>query len=172
MDWIGWTFRSYRSIWRIESDSETRTDNSSKWKGNFKIRFKEMAGLCDITNRRMSVADYQAFIKVMTFRLCWSIIFRDWLELYLILKDVSAARLVCWCDLNLTVLFGSLCIWCEIGGSIGAPIILGRCPSLSAHKCESMLRTYLVCREKQANDTWKKHTVYYYLNVWAVTESK
>jgi hypothetical protein len=32
---------------------------------------------------------------------------------------------------------------------IGAPIILGRCPSLSAHESESMLRTYLVCREKQ-----------------------
>jgi hypothetical protein len=26
-------------------------------------------------------------------------------------------------------------------GSIGAPIILGRCPSLSAHESESMLRT-------------------------------
>jgi hypothetical protein len=28
-------------------------------------------------------------------------------------------------------------------------IILGRCPSLSAHESESMLRIYLVCREKQ-----------------------
>jgi hypothetical protein len=28
-----------------------------------------------------------------------------------------------------------------------APIFLGRCPSLSAHESESMLRTYLVCRE-------------------------
>jgi hypothetical protein len=34
----------------------------------------------------------------------------------------------------------------------GAPIILGRCPSLSAHKSESMLRTYLVCREKQERE--------------------
>jgi hypothetical protein len=55
---------------------------------------------------------------------------------------------------------------------IGAPIIVGRCPSLSAHESESMLRTYLVCREKQereresererkqANGTREKHTVY------------
>jgi hypothetical protein len=47
----------------------------------------------------------------------------------------------------------------------GAPIILGRCPSLSAHESESMLRTYLVCREKQererqAHVKWEKHTVY------------
>jgi hypothetical protein len=40
-----------------------------------------------------------------------------------------------------------------------------------------MLRTYLVCREKQANGTWQKHTVYWqqrscYLNVWVVTEVK
>jgi hypothetical protein len=33
--------------------------------------------------------------------------------------------------------------------SIGAPMILGWCPSLLAHESESMLRTYLVCREKQ-----------------------
>jgi hypothetical protein len=46
------------------------------------------------------------------------------------------------------------------GVSIGSPIFLGRCPSLSAHESESMLRTYLVCREKQANGTWEKHTVY------------
>jgi hypothetical protein len=48
--------------------------------------------------------------------------------------------------------------------SIGAPIILGRCPSLSAHESESMLRTYLVFRAKQeserererkANGTWE-----------------
>jgi hypothetical protein len=32
---------------------------------------------------------------------------------------------------------------------IGAPIILGRCPSLSAHESGSMLRTYLVYRDKQ-----------------------
>jgi hypothetical protein len=40
----------------------------------------------------------------------------------------------------------------------GEAIILGRCPSLSAHESESMLRAYLVCREreKQANGTWKK----------------
>jgi hypothetical protein len=37
-----------------------------------------------------------------------------------------------------------------------APIIPGRCPSLSAHESESMLRTYLVCREKQANGPWEK----------------
>jgi hypothetical protein len=42
----------------------------------------------------------------------------------------------------------------------GAPIMLGRCPPLSEHESESMLRTYLVCREKQANSTWEKHTVY------------
>jgi hypothetical protein len=42
------------------------------------------------------------------------------------------------------------------GKIIGAPIILGRCTSLSAHESESMLRTYLVCREKQANSTWEK----------------
>jgi hypothetical protein len=55
-------------------------------------------------------------------------------------------------------------------GVIGAPIILGLCPSLSAHESESMLLTYLVCREKQererererqANGTWEQHTVYY-----------
>jgi hypothetical protein len=33
---------------------------------------------------------------------------------------------------------------------IGALIILNRCPSPSAHESESMLRTYLVCREKRA----------------------
>jgi hypothetical protein len=33
--------------------------------------------------------------------------------------------------------------------STGAPIILGRRPSLSAHESESMLRTYLVCRERE-----------------------
>jgi hypothetical protein len=52
---------------------------------------------------------------------------------------------------------------------IGAPIILGRCPSLSAHESESMLRTYLVYREKrerererarERNGTWENHTVY------------
>jgi hypothetical protein len=43
---------------------------------------------------------------------------------------------------------------------IGAPIIFGRRPSLSAHESGSMLRTYLVCREKQANGTWEKHAVY------------
>jgi hypothetical protein len=36
--------------------------------------------------------------------------------------------------------------------SIGTPIILGLCPSLSAHESESMLRTYLVCREKQERE--------------------
>jgi hypothetical protein len=51
------------------------------------------------------------------------------------------------------------------GGCIGTPIILGRCPSLSAHESESVLRTYLVCREKrekerekQANGTWERHS--------------
>jgi hypothetical protein len=50
---------------------------------------------------------------------------------------------------------------------IGEPIIFGRCPSLSAHESEAMLRTYLVSRKKQererekhVNDTWEKHTVY------------
>jgi hypothetical protein len=48
---------------------------------------------------------------------------------------------------------------------IDAPIILGRCPSLSTHESESMLRTYLVCRkkqkrEKQTNGKWEKYTVY------------
>jgi hypothetical protein len=39
-------------------------------------------------------------------------------------------------------------------GSIGAPIILGRCPLLPEHESESMLRTYsyLVCREKQERE--------------------
>jgi hypothetical protein len=35
---------------------------------------------------------------------------------------------------------------------IGAPIVLGRCPSLSAHKNESVLRTYPVCRERQKRE--------------------
>jgi hypothetical protein len=35
---------------------------------------------------------------------------------------------------------------------IGAPIILGRLPSLPAHESESMLRTYLVYREKQKRE--------------------
>jgi hypothetical protein len=73
-------------------------------------------------------------------------------------------------------------ISCSMG--VGAPIILCLCPSLSAHENESMLRTYLVCREKrererdkQANGTWEMHTVYWqqrscYLNVWVVTEAK
>jgi hypothetical protein len=39
---------------------------------------------------------------------------------------------------------------------IGAPIILGRCPSLSAHESESMLRTYFVCREKQEREKNKQ----------------
>jgi hypothetical protein len=51
--------------------------------------------------------------------------------------------------------------------SIGAPIIFGRCPSLSAHGSESMLRTYLAAernkrerdrereREKQSNGKWE-----------------
>jgi hypothetical protein len=43
---------------------------------------------------------------------------------------------------------------------IDAPITLGQSPSLSAHESESMLRTYPVCREKQANGAWDKHTVY------------
>jgi hypothetical protein len=30
---------------------------------------------------------------------------------------------------------------------IGAQILFGRCPSLSAHESESMLRTYVVCRQ-------------------------
>jgi hypothetical protein len=46
-------------------------------------------------------------------------------------------------------LFIILIIHRPVVGIIGAPIILGRCPSLSAHENESMLRTYLVCREKQ-----------------------
>jgi hypothetical protein len=36
--------------------------------------------------------------------------------------------------------------------SIGLPIILGRCPSLSAHYSESMLRIYLICKEKQERE--------------------
>jgi hypothetical protein len=38
--------------------------------------------------------------------------------------------------------------------SVGSPIILGRCPSLSAHESESMLRTYHVWRERE---TSKQH---------------
>jgi hypothetical protein len=34
----------------------------------------------------------------------------------------------------------------------GAPIILGRCPSVSAHENESMLRTYLVCRKERERE--------------------
>jgi hypothetical protein len=41
--------------------------------------------------------------------------------------------------------------------SIGAPIILGRCPSLSEHESESMLRTYLVCGEKQEREMGKRN---------------
>jgi hypothetical protein len=38
----------------------------------------------------------------------------------------------------------------SLSNCMGVPIILGRCPSFSAHESESMPRTYLVCREKQA----------------------
>jgi hypothetical protein len=47
--------------------------------------------------------------------------------------------------------------------STGVPIILGRCPSLSAHESEFMLRTFLVCRKKQdrkrerERETSKRH---------------
>jgi hypothetical protein len=43
--------------------------------------------------------------------------------------------------------------------SIGVPIIFGRCPSLSAYESESMLRTYLACREKREREreTSKRH---------------
>jgi hypothetical protein len=64
-----------------------------------------------------------------------------------------------------SVPFGMICVSPQL--CIGAPIILGRWPSLTAHESESMLRTYLVSREKQerqtekqANGTWEKHTVY------------
>jgi hypothetical protein len=42
---------------------------------------------------------------------------------------------------------------------IGAPIIFGWCPSLSAHESESILRTCLVCREKRDRErvTSKRH---------------
>jgi hypothetical protein len=39
--------------------------------------------------------------------------------------------------------------------SIGEPIIIGRCASLSEHESQSMLRTYLVCREKQEREREK-----------------
>jgi hypothetical protein len=39
--------------------------------------------------------------------------------------------------------------------SIGAPIFLSRCPSVSAHEIESMLRTYLVCRGKKEKEREK-----------------
>jgi hypothetical protein len=76
---------------------------------------------------------------------------------------------------------------------IGAPIILVRCPSLSAHESESMLGTYLVCREKQERERERERgkkrgrnkqtargrstqcTYYqrsYYLNVWVVNWGK
>jgi hypothetical protein len=46
---------------------------------------------------------------------------------------------------------------------IGAPIILGRYPSLSAHERESVTNLFRLQREKererQANDTWEKHNV-------------
>jgi hypothetical protein len=38
----------------------------------------------------------------------------------------------------------------------GAPIIFGRCPSMSANESEPMLRTYLVCREKQEREREKQ----------------
>jgi hypothetical protein len=40
---------------------------------------------------------------------------------------------------------------------IGTLIILGRCPWLSAHESESMLRIYLVCRDTQERATSKRH---------------
>jgi hypothetical protein len=43
-------------------------------------------------------------------------------------------------------------LWNEPTACIGPTIILGRCPSLPAHESESMLRTYLVCREKQERE--------------------
>jgi hypothetical protein len=39
---------------------------------------------------------------------------------------------------------------------IGAPIFLGRYPSLSAHENGPMIRTYLVCRERE-RETSKRH---------------
>jgi hypothetical protein len=43
-------------------------------------------------------------------------------------------------------------------GCTDTPIIVGRCPSLSAHESESMLRTYLVCRERwRERETSKRH---------------
>jgi hypothetical protein len=64
-------------------------------------------------------------------------------------------------DTNIFVTLTILAPNCRICyNSTGAPIILGRWPSLSAHESESLLRTYLVCREKQANGTWEQHTVY------------
>jgi hypothetical protein len=42
----------------------------------------------------------------------------------------------------------------------GASIILGWCPSLLTYESESMLRTYVVCREKQQRErekTSKRH---------------
>jgi hypothetical protein len=48
-------------------------------------------------------------------------------------------------------------------GGIGCPIISDRCPSLSAHESDSMLRTYLDSREKQERvrererETSKRH---------------
>jgi hypothetical protein len=47
--------------------------------------------------------------------------------------------------------------------TIGVPIILGQCPSLSEHESESMLRNREKQereRESQANGTWEKHTAY------------
>jgi hypothetical protein len=86
------------------------------------------------------------------------------------LADPGTCRANSKNNLQLFILY----IWSE---SIGAPIIHGRCPSLSAHERVSMLRMYLFCIEKQANGTWQKHSVYwqqrsYYLNVWVVTEAK
>jgi hypothetical protein len=39
---------------------------------------------------------------------------------------------------------------------MGTPIIFGRCPSLSALESESVLRTCLVCREKQEKEKIKQ----------------
>jgi hypothetical protein len=49
-------------------------------------------------------------------------------------------------------LFGKVEIHHRVYTSTGKPIILGRCPSLSGHESESMLRTYLVCREEQEGE--------------------
>jgi hypothetical protein len=56
------------------------------------------------------------------------------------------------CPLTTAVVLLLVSLSLPNNGYTGAQIILGRCPSLSAHDSESMLRTYLVCGDKQERE--------------------